>query len=95
MKYLLLALALTCGWTAQAFNDDDVRMVKSMKKCVRCDLSGAELRNADLSNAILLGANLQSADLRGADLSNANLEQAKLRGANLQEAKLSLSLIHI
>ena len=53
MKYLLLALALTCGWTVKAFNDDDVRMVKSMKKCVRCDLSGAELRNADLSNAIL------------------------------------------
>jgi uncharacterized protein YjbI with pentapeptide repeats len=73
MRYLLIVMALTCGLTVQAFNDDDVRMIKSMKKCVRCDLSGAELRNADLSNAILLGANLQSADLSGADLSNANL----------------------
>ena len=67
MKYLVLAISLACSFKALAFNDDDVRMVKSMKKCVRCDLSGAELRNADLSNAILLGANLQSADLRGAD----------------------------
>jgi hypothetical protein len=31
MRYLLIVMALTCGLTVQAFNDDDVRMIKSMK----------------------------------------------------------------
>ena len=44
---------------------------------------GADLRGANLQNAILRGADLQGADLRGV-----NLQEAKLRGANLQGVKL-------
>ena len=48
----------------------------------RANLSGANLRWADLSVA-----DLRRADLRGADLSEANLSGADLRGADLSEAK--------
>jgi hypothetical protein len=65
----------------------------------RADLSGADLRWADLSGAnlsgaylrwaYLSGANLSGADLRWADLSGANLSGADLSGANLSGANLS------
>ena len=53
------------------------------------DLSGANLRRADLSDADLSGANLRRADLSGANLSGANLRRADLSGANLRRADLS------
>jgi Pentapeptide repeats (8 copies) len=58
------------------------------------DLSGANLSGADLRDAVLSGANLSGADLRDADLSGANLSGANLRdadlsGANLRDAVLS------
>ena len=61
---------------------------------VRCalesaNLSGADLRDADLSGATLRCANLSGADLRDADLSGATLRCANLRGANLSDANLS------
>ena len=52
------------------------------------DLSGANLRWANLSGADLSGANLSGANLRGADLSGANLSGANLRGADLRGANL-------
>lgn len=53
------------------------------------NLSGAKLSEADLSGAILVGADLTRADLSGADLSGANLSGANLSGAILGEAILS------
>jgi uncharacterized protein YjbI with pentapeptide repeats len=58
------------------------------------DLSGADLRQANLSPVELSGADLHGANLRGADLREANLIDADLReadlsGANLNEADLS------
>jgi uncharacterized protein YjbI with pentapeptide repeats len=63
------------------------------------DLSGIELRwadlhyvsfmEADLSNAYLLRANLRGADLSNVNLSNAYLWQADLRKAFLNDADLS------
>ena len=47
------------------------------------NLSDADLRSADLSDANLRGANLRGADLGGANLSDADLGGANLRGANL------------
>ena len=60
----------------------------------RADLSGADLRGANLYQADLRGANLYQADLyqanlRGADLRGANLSRAYLRGADLRGADLS------
>jgi hypothetical protein len=57
-------------------------------------LSGADLREADLSNANLSGAdltraNLSNANLFEADLSIANLSKANLFEADLREADLS------
>ena len=52
------------------------------------NLSGADLRNANLCNADLSDANLSGADLRNADLYNANLRNADLSDADLSNAEL-------
>ena len=59
------------------------------KKGKRANLTGADLRGADLSKAILRWANLSEADLRGARLSKADLKEANLSGADLSGADLS------
>jgi uncharacterized protein YjbI with pentapeptide repeats len=53
------------------------------------DLTGVNLRKADLQGAILIGANLSEADLSDTNLLNADLNRANLRGANLSETDLS------
>lgn len=55
---------------------------------VRADLSGADLRVANLGGADLSGADLRGADLRVADLSGANLTGADLSWAGLCGAAL-------
>jgi hypothetical protein len=55
----------------------------------RADLRGANLSGADLSKADLYGANLMGANLSGADLRGADLRGAALGGANLMGADLS------
>jgi uncharacterized protein YjbI with pentapeptide repeats len=55
----------------------------------KANLSGANLRGADLSWKDLHEANLSGADLSGADLSEANLSGANLSRANLLGAILS------
>ncbi len=63
--------------------------------CLRhADLSGADLRHADLRHADLSGADLRHADLRHADLSDANLSGADLSDVDLSGAnhvKLSIA----
>jgi uncharacterized protein YjbI with pentapeptide repeats len=56
---------------------------------IKPDLTGADLRRANLSEADLRGANLYKANLRGADLGEANLTKANLLGARLLGANLS------
>ena len=70
----------------------------------RRQLSGVDLRRANLWNAHLPGywlerTNLHKAGLRNADLSGTNLQDAclrdtNLRGANLQRANLQGALLH-
>lgn len=48
---------------------------------------GANLREADLSGADLKGANLSGANLREADLSGADLSGANISGANLSKTR--------
>ncbi|MEW6145797.1 MAG: pentapeptide repeat-containing protein [Thermodesulfobacteriota bacterium] len=72
-------------------------------RCVGCDLSGANLYNADLSgvdlegaklnDAILANANLSGANLKGAELRNADLTGAKLKGATLAGADLTNAVL--
>ena len=55
---------------------------------MKADLSGADLRYADLLYANLRGADLSYADLSGANLINADLIGANLRVINLRNADL-------
>ena len=52
------------------------------------DFQGANLRDADLSQANLMEADLHQADLRGANLSRANLSRVNFREADLCQADL-------
>jgi hypothetical protein len=67
--------------------------LSNMQGGERADLKGAYLTGANLREADLTGANLEEAylggaNLRGADLTGANLEEAYLTGANLRGAYL-------
>ncbi|MCS7226894.1 MAG: pentapeptide repeat-containing protein [Gloeomargarita sp. SKYB31] len=97
MKFLnLIVAAAVSGLVALPVRAEDAAQVRQLlhtKTCTNCDLRGADLRGARLSNANLQGsdltrANLRGADLVGADLSNTDLRGADLRGANLSYAKL-------
>jgi uncharacterized protein YjbI with pentapeptide repeats len=60
-----------------------------LENAIRPDLSGANLRGADLSEANLTNAKLSGADLSEANLTNANLSGVSLRRANLSGVDLS------
>ena len=62
---------------------------------IRANLIGADLRGAYLSRAYLSGADLRGADLRGANLSGAHLSGADLRVANLDGANLSRAYLRV
>ncbi|CCI03724.1 Genome sequencing data, contig C314 (fragment) [Microcystis aeruginosa PCC 9443] len=89
--------ALTVIGRRKVENDqagDNLAETNDSNKIKFLDLSGTNLREADLNGADLTEANLTEAKLNGADLNGANLEEAKLNGAdlngaNLEEAKLN------
>lgn len=60
----------------------------------RLDLSGADLRGANLKGAQLRQVNLSGADLRDADLTDTALADADLTGANLEGATLIGANLH-
>jgi uncharacterized protein YjbI with pentapeptide repeats/serine/threonine protein kinase len=68
--------------------EKQVRQVKQFKKCVKCNLQGANLMSADLMGANLMSADLTAANLTSADLSSAYLQGAHLTSADLTSAKL-------
>ena len=77
-----------------AFDEMSLNKLLAMNHCVKCDLSGAILRKANLSEADLreahlYEANLSGANLRGANLSRANLSRANLIYTNLTDADLT------
>ncbi|MBV0947888.1 pentapeptide repeat-containing protein [Listeria monocytogenes] len=59
----------------------------------RADLTSADLRHTNLSNAVLTGADLRHANLTNADLSNANLTNAVLTNADLSNANLTNAVL--
>lgn len=96
MKNLLMAVTITLVPTlAQAWEPEAMDRLKDTQSCVACDLSGADLRWANVYEAELGGAPnlvnavMDEADLSGANLYGANLEGAMLRNANLAGATLS------
>ena len=81
------------------FNQTNIKKLKSLNSCKKCNLSGANLsrenlKRADMTESNLSYANLSYTDvsssvLTGINLSKANLENANLSNANLSKADLS------
>ena len=67
-----------------AYKKSDLKKLRDTKKCIKCDLSGANLQFTNLS-----GANLQFTNLSGANLNKANLNKAILSETNLNKANLT------
>ncbi|HKW44556.1 MAG TPA: pentapeptide repeat-containing protein [Candidatus Eremiobacteraceae bacterium] len=65
----------------------DVRSL--LQACTGCDLSGKDLRNADLHGLRLSGDDMSRADLRGANLRGTNFEGVDLSGARFDNADLT------
>lgn len=85
------AFVAIVGLSAPAHAQDTslVRQLLETRSCQKCDLSGANLSNLDLSHTNLQGANLSRANLSQTNLSDANLTGANLYLANVQQANLS------
>ncbi len=111
---LILTIAtIELGWGAIFGNPLDAIRLRLTKQCANCrfefgnakfidaDLTGADLRHANISSVDFSGANLQQANLsfarsqpgaaaifRGANLHRANISDASLTGVNLENAQL-------
>jgi uncharacterized protein YjbI with pentapeptide repeats len=94
-KLLLVVIAVQFPTLSLAWDQEAMTRLKQTQECTGCDLSGGDLRWANVYAAELGGAPnlvnavLDAADLSGANLYGANLEGTKLRGANLAGATLS------
>ena len=76
MKLTLTALTVAAALTASgasAFDPEDVQKLMNTNECIKCDLSGADLRGALLIKADLNGANLNGALMIGALMNGAIL----------------------
>jgi uncharacterized protein YjbI with pentapeptide repeats/beta-lactamase regulating signal transducer with metallopeptidase domain len=69
-------------------NADVSTLTKILAHCMGCDLSGRNLRGADLRNLALTGVNLSGTDLRDAKLDGARFTGVNLNGARLDGASL-------
>ena len=58
-----------------------------------CNLTGADLYEAELANADLAGANLTDANLEEADVSGTDMTGAILTGADMQAANISSTIL--
>ena len=88
----ILAIAVTMLFVASnvgAFNEIHLKKLLAVNACVSCDLSGADLRFANVRGADLSGANLKKADFFNADLRKANLRGVEMNGAYFSKADLS------
>lgn len=75
--------------TASGEAIENISTFMDTDRCEGCDLSGANLYNADLGGVDLEGANLSDAILANANLAGANLKGAELRNADLTGANLT------
>jgi len=100
---LLLLVMSSIPVFANGSVDSLAALLLTTGKCERCNLQGADLvyarisdaklKNANLSRADLSHSVLEGADLRYADLRFANLSNSSLRGAVLTGAKLEGALL--
>jgi uncharacterized protein YjbI with pentapeptide repeats len=75
-------------WTGKIIAAGEYNSLAELAMASKGNLTGANLRDADLTDANLTGANLTGADLTDANLTDANLAGADLTGADLTGAGL-------
>ena len=80
---LCFFLMVGLSWEVGAYDEGDLEKFRTTNECAGCDLTGANLFEANLEGAFLLGANLEGASLYLVNLKGANLKGANLKGANL------------
>jgi uncharacterized protein YjbI with pentapeptide repeats len=87
------------AYTVETFAQSQIRLrslvetLLEKRRCVACNLAGADLRGkdleeVDLERADLSGAQLEEVDLRASNLKGVNFIDANLRNADLREADL-------
>ncbi len=86
IKYSILEYKLASNKKVEPPNFS--KMFLKEIKLDKVNLSGIDLREANLNHASLIDSNLEKADLRRAILNKTFLIQSKLRGANLEETNL-------
>ena len=85
MKILTLCFVVLVLMTdAFAFNQDHLKKVKNKQNCIKCDLSGADLKFVKMNRLDLRGTNLKGSNLEGANFSNAKAFSTKFQKANLK-----------
>lgn len=67
----------------------NIEKLLETKRCIQCDLTGAKLDRADLSEADLRGSRLRDVTFFLADLANCNFQNCDLRDAQFGGADLS------
>jgi|ADurb_Met_03_Slu_FD_contig_21_1148789_length_557_multi_12_in_0_out_0_1 uncharacterized protein YjbI with pentapeptide repeats len=88
LAVMLLQWALFSGLSL-SFDNAHLQQFNSTNKCEKCDLSGANFSNVDMTGARLIGANLSGANLSDAIFSDTNLTDANLTGANIKGTNFS------
>jgi uncharacterized protein YjbI with pentapeptide repeats len=92
----IMLLFVATVHAAAAANPKDVARAKNtsqIAECIRCDLSGADLREgffqlANLIEANLSGGKFDGANMAGTQLNNANLSNASFTYTNFSGAQL-------
>ncbi|MEM9001954.1 MAG: pentapeptide repeat-containing protein [Cyanobacteria bacterium P01_F01_bin.86] len=92
IRNVLLATAIAVALLPDAKTTEKMTLLLT-KRCPNClltwvkfshvDLSGADLRNADLRGAKFVNVDLTGADLRGVDLRHAYFEGVSMQDTNL------------
>ena len=81
IKILVLGVSICfLAMPILGFQQEDLDKLHRTNECIRCDLSGANLRSANLSRANLRSSNLSGPNLRGASLDEVDLSFANLNG---------------
>ena len=86
---ILASLLLLVAFDGWAYNETDLLKLKQLNQCIGCDLSGANLTEANLRSAELSYADLTDANLSGANLTTTILKNAKLAGAKFCKTQMA------
>ena len=79
--FSFLTIYIFISFNAYSYDENDLKKLLDTNSCIKCDLSGADLRKVNLTNANLQGSNLNKVNLWRANLENANLDSCSLEEA--------------